>query len=155
VVFVHIGPYAQQQRSGQQHGRRVEGVLQRRYLGFQRRQGGPALHAAAGVKSGTSRPDRSHGRYTHGLPQGAGDGHETGDDSQLGARSASHSHRPISSPTTPATDDSIGLVPMDTFLVNLSDQDGERFMKLTLRLSVADAGETVTLMEQVSVSNLP
>jgi flagellar FliL protein len=30
-----------------------------------------------------------------------------------------------------------GLVPMDTFLVNLNDPTGERYMKLTLRLTVS------------------
>ena len=30
-----------------------------------------------------------------------------------------------------------GLVPMDTFLVNLNDPSGDRFMKLTLRLTIS------------------
>jgi len=30
-----------------------------------------------------------------------------------------------------------GLVPMDTFLVNLNDPEGDRFMKLTLRLTIS------------------
>jgi flagellar FliL protein len=39
-------------------------------------------------------------------------------------------------PAPEAVGESAGLVPLDTFLVNLHDPGGERYMKLTLRLAI-------------------
>lgn len=35
------------------------------------------------------------------------------------------------------TEERAGLIPLDTFLVNLNDPEGERYMKVTMRLTVA------------------
>jgi len=37
----------------------------------------------------------------------------------------------------PAAEEKAGLVPLDTFLVNLNDPAGERYMKVTMRLTIA------------------
>lgn len=40
-----------------------------------------------------------------------------------------------------ASDEPVGLVALDTFLVNLSDREQDRYMKLTLRLTVSPEAE--------------
>jgi len=58
---------------------------------------------------------------------------------------------PATAANAPAVEEPVGLVAMDTFLVNLNDPAGDRFMKLTLRLTIspestADKVETDPLL---------
>jgi len=46
-----------------------------------------------------------------------------------------------------AVEESLGLVPLDTFLVNLNDPRGERYMKVTMRLTLSPESTADKILE--------
>ncbi len=49
--------------------------------------------------------------------------------------------------TTAVAEQRAGLVPLDTFLVNLNDPNGERYMKVTMRLTITPVSAADKIMD--------